>query len=363
MLHDYITMKKYHWTTHKIVQQTQDALTIYFNTGERSIEYFPGQYLNIRCLIDGEVIVRSYSFSSIPTDKYPSITVKRVVGGKMSNYLLDHAAKMEEWEIDAPFGTFYLDAEPENQTPIVLLAGGSGISPLYSMLKTTVDAAMVPLLIYANKSPEDTIFWNELEALQTEGQLNSFYSFSASGFNSTNNQHLRGRFSTEVLRDIIEQQLFQLEGAHYYICGPVGLIDLYLTVLRSLKIPETYLHTEFFAPMPTAKPTPENDGTIKDVLVNYLEDTYFNDERHTYACTSLIEVQPGQSLLDAMHLHHIKAPSSCKNGTCGVCWAMKTKGKIQMINNQTLNETDLAEGIILLCQSYPLDQEVTISLG
>lgn len=363
MLHDYLAMKKYNWTTHKIEQQTQDALTIYFNTGGESIGYFPGQYLNLRCWIDGTLIVRSYSFSSKPDDEYPAITVKRVVGGKMSNYLLDHAAQIDAWEIDAPFGTFYLDNQSELTTPIVLLAGGSGISPLFSMLKSNVGSASIPLLIYANKSPEDTIFWNELQALQTEGQLKSFYSFSAPNPHASSDRHIWGRFSTEVLSDIIEQQLPNRKAAHYYICGPVGLIDLYLSVLRSLQIAEENIHTEFFVPVAIEQPIPENDGTPKDVLVNYLEDTYFNDELHTYACTSLIEVQPGQSLLDAMHLYNIKAPSSCKNGTCGVCWAMKTNGKIQMINNQTLNEADLAEGIILLCQSYPLDQEVTISLG
>jgi ring-1,2-phenylacetyl-CoA epoxidase subunit PaaE len=121
-------MKKYTWRTHKIIQETEDTISIYFDTEQQAFSYLPGQYLNIRLTVNGEQLIRSYSFSSVPSDEFPAITIKRVTGGKMSNYILDNAGLIEAWEIEAPFGSFVLEKPIAEQSQIVLLAGGSGIS-------------------------------------------------------------------------------------------------------------------------------------------------------------------------------------------------------------------------------------------
>ncbi len=356
-------MKKYIWSTHKIVKESGDTITIYFDTRQQTISYFPGQYLNIKCVINEEQVIRSYSFSSKPSDEFPSVSVKRVAGGKMSNHLVDYAAFISIWEIEAPFGNFVLEKHVAEHSPIVLLAGGSGISPLFSMLKSIDKCAVIPLLIYGNKSPEETIFWNELQAMQANGQLNSYYSFTSDEFTSTKINHIAGRFSPLILRSIIRKQIAMLEEAHYYICGPVGLMHLYQEVLLGLHIPPEQIHTEYFAPAQEKNPGMVHDGFSKDVIVNYFQDNYINDEVQTYECTLLIEVKAGQTLLDAMEECDIKVPSSCKNGTCGTCWAIKTDGEVRMVNNHALTEQDVTKGIILLCQTYPMDQKVTISLS
>ncbi|MCE7044469.1 flavin reductase family protein [Dyadobacter sp. CY312] len=347
----------------KIVKETVDAITIYFDTKQQAFRYLPGQYLNIKCLINGEQVIRSYSLSSKPSDQFPSVTVKRVVGGKMSNYLVDHATYISIWDIEAPFGNFVLEKQIAEHSPIVLLTGGSGISPLFSMLKSMEGNAKIPLLIYSNKSPEETIFWDELETLQADGKLNSHYSFTSDAFVSSKINHVAGRFSLIMLRSIIRKQIAILEEAHYYICGPAGLMDLYQQALLGLNIPQRQIHTEYFGPVQEENPVIESDGISKDIIVNHYEDHYIQDEMQTYECTSLVEVKAGQSLLDAMQEHHIKVRSSCKNGTCGVCWAVKKDGEVRMVNNHALTEQDVSEGIILLCQSYPVDREVTINLS
>lgn len=355
-------MKKYKWITHKIVKETEDTITIYFDTAQQTFSYLPGQYLNVKCVINEELVIRSYSFSSIPSDEFPSITVKRVSGGKMSNHLVDNAKFISIWEIEAPFGNFVLENKIAEHAQIVLLAGGSGISPLFSMLKSIDKNAKIPLLIYGNKSPEETIFWDELETMQVDGQINSHYSFTSDEFVSSKTNHIAGRFSPLLLRSIIRKQVAMLEEAHYYICGPVELIKLYQEALIGLDISPEQIHTEYFDPIPEENLVFENNGISKDVIVTYFQDHYINNEVQTYECTSLIEVKASQSLLDAMNEHHIKVVSSCKNGTCGTCWALKTDGEVRMVNNHALTEQNISEGIILLCQSYPLDQEVTISL-
>ena len=94
-------MKKYTWRTHKTIKETQDSITLQFETDQQQFSYLPGQYLNIRYTINGEIVIRSYSFSSKPSDPNPAITVKRVTGGKMSNYIFENADQIETWEIEA----------------------------------------------------------------------------------------------------------------------------------------------------------------------------------------------------------------------------------------------------------------------
>lgn len=356
-------MKKYTWRTHKTVKETQDTLTIYFETDQQQFSYLPGQYLNIRCNIDGEMVIRSYSFSSKPSDPNPAITVKRVTGGKMSNYIFENADQIEIWEIEAPFGNFVLEDTIAGQSKIVLLAGGSGIAPLFSMLNSIDSSRQIPLLIYSNKTPSETIFYNELETLEINESLEICYSFTSPEFISTKINHIAGRFSLLVLRSIIKRLVPEINDAHYYICGPTGLMDLYKNALTGLNIPEENIHLEYFDPVPVDVGDLETDGVVKDVIVNYYEDYYENDEKQTYECTSLIEVQPKQSLLDAMKEHHIKVASSCKNGTCGACWAVKTDGEVRMLHNGALTEQDIAEGIILLCQSYPTNADVCVTVS
>lgn len=356
-------MKKYKWSTHKIVKESGDTITIYFDTKQQMLNYFPGQYLNIKCVINEELVIRSYSFSSMPSDEFPSITVKRVAGGTMSNYLVDNAANISNWEIEAPFGDFFLEKQTSENSLIVLLAGGSGISPLFSMLKSIEKNAKTPLLIYSNKSPEETIFWDELEAMRTDGQVNSYYSFTSDEFTASKINHVARRFSPDILRSIIRDQVSKLDKAHYYICGPVGLMELYRETLLTLDIPTEQIHTEYFIPIQGENQVIDNDGISKSVIVNYFQDNYFNDAVETFECTTIIQVEAWQSLLDAMMENSIQVMHSCKNGSCGACWAVKTYGEVKMFNNHALTEQDISEGLILLCQSYPMDQEVSINIS
>ena len=356
-------MKKYKWTTHKIVQETKDTITLFFDTGQTGFSFQPGQYLNIACEIEGEPVSRSYSFSSVPQDRFPAITVKRVPGGKMSNFLFDHAKHIREWDIEAPFGNFLLEQQFLSSAETVFLAGGSGISPLFSMLKSCGDKAGMPLLLYSNKGPEDTIFFDELEAMQAENKLRVFYSFSGGAPPSAPLNQLSGRFPPLVIKSILRRHLQAVERAHYYICGPAALMELYRDILSSMNVPEAQIHVEYFDPVLTAPVIPETDRSPKEVLVSYYEDLFRGEEPETHKCTGLIEVPPGQTLLDALKENGIKVPSACLKGTCGSCRATKEKGAVQMLNNYALTREQVAEGSILLCQSFPMDQEVCITLA
>lgn len=356
-------MKRYKWSTHKVIQETKDAVTIIFDTGQSAIGYQAGQFLNISCSINGEQISRSYSFSSDPSDDFPAITVKRVKGGKMSNYLVDNARHISDWDIEAPFGNFVLSQNFSETEEVVFLAGGSGISPLFSMLKSLDDNMPTPLLMYAVKTREDIIFSNELEAMRTNKQLNVFYSYSADAADTKDWNCISGRFSQPIIQTIIRRHIQIKETAHYYVCGPAALMKMYRDALLAIGVAEQQVHTEYFDPVVQNNALLEKDNEHKEVLVRYYESDYINDEPQIYECTCLIEVHTGQTILDAMVKNDIKVSHSCKKGTCGSCWATKEDGNVQMLNNYALTNEEVAEGKILLCQSYPLDQFVAVTIG
>ncbi|VTR52363.1 3-ketosteroid-9-alpha-hydroxylase reductase subunit [Sphingobacterium thalpophilum] len=354
-------MKKYIWRTRKLVRQTKDALTIYFDVGQHKIHYLPGQYLNIKLTIRSEIIIRPYSFCSVPSDPYPAITVKRVEGGVVSNYIVDNASIIEYWAIEGPFGNFVLDSHVIDQQPIVLLAGGSGISPLFAMLRSAYTKTSIPILFYSNKTPEDTIFFNELTDLEEARELQTYYSFTAPEYVPQKNNQLGGRFSVPILQSLIKKFVPTLK-AHFYICGPMALMELYQNVLKNLRIPEKNIHFEHFHPAPQNAALQQTGDTIKDVLVRYYDQVCHNDKIVTFECTSLISVKPGESLLDALRGNNIKVSSTCNNGTCGSCWAVRTEGEVHMLRHDALTPLDLNSGVVLLCQSYPINDKVSVTL-
>lgn len=357
-------MKKYNWSTHQIVQETKDTVSIYFNTNQEAFPFLPGQFINLSCQIEGKQIIRSYSLSSSPTAQFPSITVKRVLGGIMSNYLVDQAESIAAWSVQGPFGHFILDPHLSPDYPLIFLAGGSGISPLFSMLNSVNSPSNIPLLIYSNSSTDETIFSDRLHQMEKQGQVNTHYAFTAQdpNVNPVPSNATLGRFSIEQIQTLIKQQTSLFPLAHYYICGPIGLMNLYIEALTDLHIPQAQIHAEYFDLEEEQTEVLVNTCESQTIFVHYFEDTLIQDELQTYQCTTMLEVQANQSLLEALKAYNIHVPSSCKNGTCGACWAFKTEGEVKMINNRVLTESNLAEGIILLCQSYPLDENVTISL-
>jgi len=158
----------YSWNTASVIRETDDAVTITFDTNGQHFFYKPGQFINVQHSVGKEAVSRSYSLSSSPDeDEKPSITIKKVAGGKMSNYIFHHAEDIGSWEIDGPHGSFYADGSSLKNKPIVLIGGGSGITPLYSILKTMLRHAEANiLLIDCNRTWNDVVFAKGLTYLE-----------------------------------------------------------------------------------------------------------------------------------------------------------------------------------------------------
>lgn len=341
------------WQTAQVIRQTANTITIIFDTQGEPFSYKPGQFIQLTLTINGTPVTRSYSLSAVPGG-HPAITVKRVPGGVMSNYILDHASQIRQWQVVGPHGTFTPTTATYQARHVVLLAGGSGITPLYtiacSLLTEAPDTRIT--IIYASRSTDEIIFSKELDALQASHlqRLHVFHALSAAAEVNTPG-HLKGRLSKLVTRKLIQQAVANpLDRVHYFICGPEGLMTMHQEMLTALQVAPDNIFMEWFAAGITSNDIALANET-QEVLLHFFEQT------------NLLDVDAGQTILQAALDDLIPLPYSCRGGTCGICSAKLTSGKVTMRQNFALRPSDIADGIILLCQSYPLTADVTVVVG
>lgn len=344
------------WGTAEIIHETNNVVTIVFNTGGLPFVYKPGQFINITLVIDGLPVTRSYSLSSLPdSDIRPSITVKKIPGGVMSSYIVDNADQIHQWQVTGPFGSFTPAPDTHNAAHVVLLAGGSGITPLFSIARSLINSTenTCITLIYSSRTKEDIIFRQAIEewALQHKGRVHIHHAISQAEENEVAAVSvIKGRINKLITRKLIKSVVGKaLNAAHYFICGPAELMNMHKEMLSAQQVPDENINIEWFAPEPDAG---------QAVLSTDMQEVLL----HFYEQSNLLEVQPGTSILAAGLEEKIPLPYSCKTGTCGMCTARLTSGKVNMISNYALRKDDLEAGLILLCQSYPLTNDVTVEI-
>ena len=346
----------YFWKTACIIRETAQAVTIIFATQGDPFSFKAGQFINLTLSVNGERISRSYSLSSAPEhDEHPAITVKAVAGGIMSNYILSHAEEIMEWEIDGPHGLFHVTTEAESGEWVVLIGGGSGVTPLYSMLKYLLLSTKVNiLLINSNKTTADVIFGKALmhirQAYPQRFHLINVFTREISANDSFGENSLQGRLSRNRLKKIIKQSAGEAyRDAQYFICGPNGLMQLAVESLQSAGIEQAQIFTETFHPINEEKA--ELPIMMQEVLL------------HHYEQTNLLQIEPGKTILEVALDDHVPVQYSCKNGTCGICIGKLLQGNVYMRQNYALQAEQVSKGYILLCQSYPLDSTVTVEVN
>ena len=330
----------YTWTTAETIRETHDTVTIQFNTGGVAFYYTPGQFVQVSLFIGDQRFTRSYSLSSVPGDKYPAITVKRVNNGVMSNYIIDHGDQVREWQIEGPFGYFTTDHVIPSTSCAILIGGGSGISPLFAQIRHLLsNTALKILLINCNRTPDDVIFSDALAYMEQSfsARFKAWHIFSG----DINNRPLpyrnvlHGRLSRLVLKKILRQEYgAALNAASIFLCGPSGLLQLAQETLSALSVPEHNIHKEFFSPAPSSANTIIPVTEMQEVLLHY------------YDQANLLEVIPGKSILDAALEDRIPLPYSCKSGTCGRCTAKLLSGQVHMNNNYALPPAMISDGYV-----------------
>ncbi|KLO30430.1 oxidoreductase [Mycolicibacter heraklionensis] len=322
-------------TVTRIVKETADAYTFVLAPHEPPFSYRAGQYSTFQVRVDGEELYRSYSMSSAPeSDSELMTTVKRVPGGKVSNWLLDNVAEGDELVMTRAAGIFCLQ---ESSAPLLAFSGGSGITPILSLAKSalaTTDRAV--RLLCADRDASAAIFERTLDELAARypGRLSV----------------QRHRDADDGLLDAAAVTAFvgADTGADCYVCGPAGFMD----VVRAAWPGPGRLFVEDFdvatAPAPAAS-APGTDAEVTGTVTIHLG-------RKKESVPRVAR----ETLLESARRAGLAPPFSCEAGNCGTCIAQITEGSATMLNNTVLDDDEVADGYILTCQGVPEGGSITI---
>lgn len=332
----------------EVRRETRDCFTLVFENHNAFSNYQSGQFINIACIINGKAVNRSYSLSSSPFQgELPAITIKRVKGGLMSNYLWKTAKKGDTLHSSLPVGRFVSEYSPESKN-VLMIAGGSGITPIFSILKSTLirnPKAQITLL-YSSKEPNQVIFDNNLRVLQKmyAHRLNISYFITEGGLTdlSTEIQHVFGRIKENHLRDFMNKNAVDPRKIDVFICGPEELMTSCHSSLIQLGLLENQILTECFTLNSVGENKSDQLLATSSVTVKRNGDKEFSFEA--------LKSQP--ILLTGKALGY-QMPHSCLAAMCGTCKARVLQGKVKMSQNYALSDSELKEGYVLLCSGIP----------
>lgn len=333
-----------------IERETEDAVTIHLKQPMlRKVRYSAGQYLTLEVDIDGAKGCRAYSISSTPgLDKTLSITVKRVAGGKVSNRLVQELSAGDAVQTLGTHGRFTFAPQPGKGRHLVLLAAGSGITPIFSILKSALhfEPDSQVSLIYGNRNHASVIFRDKLEQLQRAfgARLQLVHVLSR--------PEAPGAGEGRLTRERVMQILDTLPGhqiREYYSCGPGGMMDEVTAALEALGIDPQNVHQERFTPAKPVAPLLRGEAPKRVELL--MQGQAFN-----------FTVAPGQTLLDAALASGVQPPFSCRSGFCTACVCTRLAGEVRMREDHGLSADELSKGQALLCVGYPLTDDVRLQV-
>jgi ring-1,2-phenylacetyl-CoA epoxidase subunit PaaE len=336
-----------------IIAETSDSKTfILEEINQQKIKYEAGQFLTFLIQANTQEIRRSYSLSSSPLiDKYLAITIKRVENGLVSRDWLEHLQVGDILQSLVPTGRFTLETNRDNQRDIFFIAAGSGITPIFSLLKKALNTEPQSkiTLIYANKKPSNTIFYEELERLshQLAGQFKLIHLFSQ----PTDNQLIK-RLGNSLLEKLIaENQAFNSSLAQFYICGPTDLMRMTTMTLKFMGYTSEQIHKENFVVGPVALPQAPYSEDISEKKLRLHWQSQIYEMPLPYNLT----------ILQAALNQGLNLPYSCKAGRCAACEAKCVRGDVKMSINEVLTEKEVENGFILTCVSYGHSQNIEVN--
>lgn len=358
--------KFYNLPVRQVKQETPDAISIEFEVPEAYesvFQYRAGQYLTLKVNVNGEEVRRPYSVCSSPVvDKFPKVTSKRVEGGKVSNHLNDNLKNGDTLEVFPPMGKFVADFDPNNQRTFVMLGGGSGITPLYSLIKTALveEPLSMVFLFYGNQDKASIIFDEELKALK-QHYPERFKLLNVLEYPPEDWDGETGLMDKSKILNLLDRYAISTEDeVEYYICGPQGMIDEAKKALSERGIKDEHVNIEYFS-----TPMKDIEAAMQDVST---EDQETEQEDFEEADVTVIldgeeftvRVSKHETILDALIEEEHDPPYACQMGICTTCMAYLHEGNVQMYEDEGLSDAEKEEGYVLTCQSTPTTPKVKV---
>jgi ring-1,2-phenylacetyl-CoA epoxidase subunit PaaE len=325
--------------------------------------FIQGQYLTLRQQIDGQDLRRSYSICAGVDDGELRVGVRKVRGGLFSNWINAQLRPGDTVSVMAPQGRFHVPLEPAAHRHHVGFAGGSGITPILSIMKTVL--AREPhsrfTLVYGNRSLKSTMFKEEIEDLKNRymTRLVLLHVFSDEQTDSPLNMGLMNR---DKIAELLACVLPAGSIAQAYLCGPFQMNDEVEAALLAAGLPEDRIHIERFG---VVAPVGSTSATAVGAAVHEARPGDAERARIVIIRDGLrreIDFQRDQpSILDAAAAAGLELPFSCTSGVCGTCRAKVVEGDVRMDRNFALDKADVAAGFVLACQAHPITPFVVLS--
>ncbi|GFR80671.1 flavodoxin reductase [Elysia marginata] len=297
-------------------------------------DFKAGQYVSLEAVIDGADVRRSYSICSPPESETLSVGIKEVKGGKFSLYA-NRVLKVGDFlKVGTPEGRYTY--ERFDKGSIMIFASGSGITPNMSIIKTALKngGSSKVHLVYGNRTPKETMFLSELKELKRTYSERFGITYVFSRYNED------GALFGRIDRGVVKKMTRQFGADEFYICGPKEMNDIVSHTLEGEGVSPSSIYFESFQSANTDIPKEIKTG---DSLVQVT----LNDKILS------VKVPRKKNILEILLKEKIDAPYSCQGGVCASCIAKVKEGEVTMLNNQVLTDEEIADGMILTCQSYP----------
>ncbi len=351
-------MRKYHLlTVSELTEETPDSMRVGLTVPEDLRDEFgflPGQHLPVQITVDGKPVRRTYSICTVPGEAPMQIGVRVQPGGVFSEYVRDELEVGDQLEVMPPFGQFHADIDPERPRTYLAFAAGSGITPILSIVRATLEAepASRVVLFYGNRRQRTTMFIDDLYALKNRfpERLQLYFLFSQE---EQEFDVFSGRLDEKKVPELYGLFCGGLEPDEAFICGPDTMIENVSKALVDLGMDEDSVHIERFgAPRKSNGGRPAvAAGADKVATVEVIMDGHKKS----------FDMKAGDgNLVDAAADNGIELPYSCKGGVCATCRTHVRVGEVQMDTNYGLEPWEVEAGFVLACQSVPLTDKLTI---
>ena len=323
--------------------ETPDTATFFFSDiSGRKVIYKAGQFLTLVFTHHNEEIRRAYSLSSSPDEELPAITVKRITNGEISRFMLSKLKPGDLISAVEPAGRFTIN-DSTSSKDIFLFAAGSGVTPIFAQLKYALARAGSSrfILISSDQNHSSVLFKEQLDALAHSNpeRLKIIRLLSSEG----------NRLNNLAVEQLVEQNIHSdFNKAEFYICGPFAYMRMVRLSLLTMGTEQARIRKENFVTETIPVQPLRGNFAPRNIKIN------FGGEMHD------ITVGENQSILDAALQNNIRLPYSCRAGICSTCMAKCKVGKVEMTENDVLTDSDLAEGWVLTCTGYPLEEDVII---
>ena len=337
---------------------TDDSVAITFDVPDElrdAYRFTQGQHVAIRCDLGGTGVRRNYSICSPVSSGRLRIGVRRLPDGAFSSYAAERLRRGDVLEVMTPAGRFFTRLDPANAKRYVAIAAGSGITPVMSLLATTLEAEPLSqfTLLYGNRTTSSIMFLEELQDLKNRYRDR----FSMLNFLSREQQEsdlLSGRIDAERLNRLLATALPPGDVDEWFLCGPFEMERQARAALAAHGVDGGHIHAELFGVEQLSLPAPPRSRSAAAAGTSSV--TVHLDGR----VTTLELARAEESLLEAVLRVRPDAPFACKGGVCGTCRAKLVEGTVDMDRNYALEHDDLAGGYVLTCQSHPTSEKVVL---